>query len=77
MEEFFYNNTMHSPMQQTLFFANHGLYPKFDIQGINNVVNPTIEDQAMWLLNIWTQLVSNLEEAQRQYRENVNEHYKD
>jgi hypothetical protein len=52
MEEFFYNNTMHSPMQQTLFFANHGLYPKFDIQGINNVVNPTIEDQAMWLLNI-------------------------
>jgi hypothetical protein len=31
MEEFAYNNTMHSSNQQTFFFVNHGLQPKFDI----------------------------------------------
>jgi hypothetical protein len=50
--EFSYNNTMHSTMQQTPFFVNHGLHPKFNIQGVNNVVNPAIEDQATWLINI-------------------------
>jgi hypothetical protein len=50
-------------MQQTPFFANHGLHPKFDIQGVNNVVNPVIEDRTTWLANIWAQLVFNLEEG--------------
>jgi hypothetical protein len=31
-------------MQQTPFFANHGLHPKFDIQGVNNVMNHVIEN---------------------------------
>jgi hypothetical protein len=31
-------------MHQTPFFANHGLHPKFDIQGVNNVVNPAAKD---------------------------------
>jgi hypothetical protein len=42
--EFSYNNTMHSTMQQTPLFVNHGLHPKFDIQGVNNVVNIAIKD---------------------------------
>ncbi len=50
-------------MQQTPFFANHGLHPKFDIQGVNNVVNPVTEDQTTWLADIGTQLVFNLEEG--------------
>jgi gluconate kinase len=65
MVKFPYNNTMHSTTQQTPFFANHGLHPRFDIQGVNDVVNPTIEDRVTWLTNIQTQLVSNLEEVQR------------
>jgi len=52
-------------MQQTPFFANHCLHPKFGIQGINNVMNPTDEDQVAWLVDIQAQLVSNLKEAQR------------
>jgi hypothetical protein len=64
-QSFFYNNTMHLAMQQTPFFANHCLHPKFGIQGINNVMNPTNEDQVAWLVDIRTQLVSNLKEAQR------------
>jgi hypothetical protein len=48
----FYNNTMHSIMQQTPFFANHGLHPKFDIQGVNNVVNLTTKDQIAWVVDI-------------------------
>ncbi len=64
-------------MQQTPFFANNGLHPKFDIQGVSNVVNPAVEDQVGWLVDIWAQLVSNLEEIQRWYKENANTHRKD
>jgi hypothetical protein len=59
MAEFAYNNTMHSSTQQTPIFANHGLHPKFDIQGVHKVMNPTIEDSAMWLVDVQVQLVSN------------------
>jgi gluconate kinase len=65
---------MHSSTQQTHFFANHGLHPKFDIQGVHKIMNPIIEDRTMWLTNVWTQLVSNLKETQRRYKENVDEH---
>jgi hypothetical protein len=44
MEEFTYNNTMHSSTQQTPFFANKGLHPKFDIQGVHKIMNPIVED---------------------------------
>jgi gluconate kinase len=56
------------------FNANHGLHPKFDIQCLNKVINPTIEDQAMWLTNVQVQLLFNLEKTQRQYKENIDEH---
>jgi hypothetical protein len=39
-----YNNTMHSIMPQTLFFANNGLHPRFDIRGVDNVMNLATED---------------------------------
>jgi hypothetical protein len=35
---------MHLAMQETPFFANHDLHPKFDMQGVNNVVNHVVED---------------------------------
>jgi hypothetical protein len=44
---------------------------------VNKIVNPIIEDQAMWLTSVQAQLVSNLEEMQRQYKENVDEHWKE
>jgi hypothetical protein len=44
MEKFAYKNTMHSSTQQTPFFVNHGLHPKFDIQGVQKILNPTIEN---------------------------------
>jgi hypothetical protein len=47
-----YNNMMHSTMQQTPFFANHGLHLRFDFQGVNNVMNLVIEDPTTWLANI-------------------------
>jgi len=77
MAKFAYNNTVHSSTQQTPIFANHGLYPKFDIQGVHKVMNPATKDWAMWLTNVWVQLVSNTEEAQKRYKENVNEHQKE
>jgi hypothetical protein len=59
MVKFAYHNTMHSSTQQTFFFANHGLHPKFDIRNVHKVVNPITKDQTMWLANVQTQLVSN------------------
>jgi hypothetical protein len=44
MAKFTYNNTMHFSTQQTHFFANYDLHPKFDIQGVHKVTNPTTED---------------------------------
>jgi hypothetical protein len=44
MAKFAYNNIMHSSTQQTPFFTNHGLHPKFDIKGVHKIVNPIVED---------------------------------
>jgi hypothetical protein len=41
MAKFDYNNTVHSSTQQTLFFANHGLNPKFNIQDVHKVITTT------------------------------------
>jgi hypothetical protein len=54
MGEFAYNNTMHSLTQQTFFFVNHGLHPKFDIQGVDKIMNLIAEDRAMWLVHVQT-----------------------
>jgi hypothetical protein len=43
---------MDSSTRQTPFFANHGLHPKFDVQGVHKVMNPTTEDQIMLLANV-------------------------
>jgi hypothetical protein len=72
-----YNNTMHSSTQHTPFFTKHALHPKFDIQSVHKILNPIVEGRTMWLMDVCTQLVSNLEEAQRRYKENVDEHRKE
>ncbi len=77
MAKFAYNSTMHSSNQQTSLFVNHGLQPKFDIQGVNKVMNPIAKDWAMWLAYVWAQIVFNLKKTQRQYNESVNEHWKE
>jgi len=77
MVEFAYDNTMHSSTQQTPLFVNHGLHPKFDIQSVNKVMNPTTEDQIMWLVDVWAQLISNLEKMQKWFKENAYEHEKE
>ncbi len=68
---------VHSLTQQTFCFTNHGLHSKFHIQGVCKVMNPTFEDRTMWLADVRVQLISNLEEIQRRYKENVDEHGKE
>jgi hypothetical protein len=77
MAKFAYNNIVHSSTQQPPCFVNHGLHLEFDIQSVHKVVNPIVEDRAMWLTDIWTQLVFNLEKVERGYKENVDEHMKE
>jgi len=43
---------------------------------LNKVINLAIEDQAMWLMNVRIQLLFNFEKTQKQYKENVDEHWK-
>jgi hypothetical protein len=73
MAEFVYNNIIQSLTQQTPFFANHGLHPKFNIQCVQKIMNLTIKDQTMYLVNVQAQLVCNLEKTHRRYKENVDE----
>jgi hypothetical protein len=40
-------------------------------------MNPTTKDQAMWLVNVQTQLVFNIKETQKWYKEIVDEHKKE
>jgi len=40
-------------------------------------MNPTVKDQAMWLANVWTQLVFNFKEMQKWYKKIVDEHQKE
>jgi hypothetical protein len=40
-------------------------------------MNPVAKDQAMWLVDVRVQLVYNLQEAQKRYKENVDEHQKE
>jgi len=55
------HNILHSSTHSA--FANHGLHPKFDIQSVHKVTNLIGEDQTVWLTDVGTQLVSNLEET--------------
>ncbi len=59
---------MHASTYQTPFFANHGLHPKFDIQGVHKIMNLITKDWAMWLVDVQAQLVSNLEKTQNDTR---------
>ncbi len=52
MAKFAYNNIVHSSTQQPPCFVNHGLHLEFDIQSVHKVVNPIVEDRAMWLTDI-------------------------
>jgi len=56
---------MYLSTSQTLLFANHGLHPKFGIQGEHKIMNLTTTDRAMWLADVQIQLVSNFKVAQR------------
>jgi hypothetical protein len=47
MAKFVYNKKVHSSTHQTSFFANHGLHPMFDIQGVHKVMNPTAKDRTV------------------------------
>ncbi len=50
---------MHLSTQQTHFFTNHGLHPKFDIQGVHKVVNLITKDRTIWFVDVQVQLVFN------------------
>jgi hypothetical protein len=77
MAKFAFNNIVHSSTQQTHLFANNDLHFKFNIQGVHKVMNPIVKDRVMWLANVWAQLVLNLKYAQRRYKENANEYWKE
>jgi len=51
--EFIYSNIVHLLTQKMPFFANYGLCPGFNFQGVNKIVNPITKNWALWLVNSW------------------------
>jgi hypothetical protein len=39
------------------------LHPKFNIQGMHKIMNPTTKDETIWLADVWTQFIFNLEKT--------------
>jgi hypothetical protein len=59
-----YNNTYHSSLGHTPFFAKYGRRLKFDTLVMGRMNNLTIENLIKKLANIWSELSSSLQKAQ-------------
>lgn len=72
--EFAYNNTIHSSTKKTPFYANYGFHPQFNILTPNISQNPSAENQITELHKIHEQLIYNLTNAQKRYKEQADKH---
>ena len=68
LAEFAYNNTVHSSIKMTPFFANYGFHPCFDPLPIRKSQVPAAEDLAEKLSAILSDLKDNIGRAQEAYK---------
>ncbi|CAG8696304.1 17399_t:CDS:1 [Dentiscutata erythropus] len=71
LAEFSYNNSTHSSTDTTLFFANYGFYPQFNIQSPKHSVVTSAENHAIHLQQIRVELTKELEAARERYKQNA------
>ena len=68
LAEFSYNNTLHSSVGTSPFFANFGFQPRFNISLPSGLVNPLAEERARRLKEIHQDLTLELVNAQHQQK---------
>jgi len=66
--EFSYNNSFHSSIQMTPFFATYGYHPVFDTLSLNHVSFPAISDHLTELSATQTLLKRTLDESKASYK---------
>ena len=72
LAEFAYNNSTHTSIQETLFFANYGHHPKIDMLPAWKGESPAAEDFANQMKELHATMKSHLERAQSRYKEVAN-----
>mgnify|MGYP002776872731 CR=1 FL=1 len=72
LAEFAYNNTLHSSIGTSPFFANFGFQPRFSISLPFGSVNPSVEERARRLKEIHQDLTLELVNAQDQQKATTN-----
>src|SRR6202165_392033 len=80
LAEFAYNNARHSTTQVSPFFANHGYHPRCTIKvraPTDDSHNPAADDIVTKFKKIYTQLRSDLAEAQAKYKKHFDAHVKE
>ena len=72
LAEFAYNNTLHSSIGTSPFFANFGFHPRFSISLPSGSVNPSAEERARRLKDIHQDLTLELVNAQDRQKSTAN-----
>ena len=72
MAEFAYNNTLHSSIGTSPFFANFGFQPRFNISLPSGLVNPLAEERARRLKEIHQDLTLELVNVQDRQKATTN-----
>lgn len=72
LAKFAYNNTKHSSMQQTSFFANYNYHPRLHTFDFSKVDNLAAKDMANWLCELHAIMEAQLKKAQEQQKMNAN-----
>ncbi len=68
LAQFSYNNSVHSSIGQSPFYANYGHHPKFALKGIDRSVIPAAENRIQQLQQLHKDLVLELSTAQERYK---------
>ena len=75
MAEFAYNNSIHSSMGYTPFFANTGYHPRWMVlEYLETSNNPTVQDCLLQLKDIQVKLSNHLLHAQASYKKAADRH---
>ena len=75
MAQFTYNNTFHSSINATPFFANYGYHPKFTVKPINRTINQSAENILINLETVHLQLKHQLAKALESQAKYYNKHH--
>jgi hypothetical protein len=75
--EFAYNNKTHASTDISLFFANYGFHPKFNLEIPGDSINPLAKERAKRLGQVQQDLMAELKLTQEWQKKHVDRQCKD